>query len=115
MSLTEDMRRLKDVADKIAKERGNEFRVPFLAEESKGDSYYKRRTDNSKKLDHILMEYGFDTPIELKKCLDNIWKNMEKEEMMEFVPACMVAAMKNKPLEKQRILEHKVSEYIYEF
>ena len=115
MSLTDDMIRLKLIADDIALNQKREINAPDSIVKKLDNSYYETRTKASNECESILKEYGFETPIELKNLLENMWKEMGKEEMLSFISVSMVASAKNKPQDGTRRVEHEVSPFIYEF
>lgn len=115
MSLTNDMVRLKALADNIALDQKREMKAPKSIVQAKEDSYYEKRTRASNEPESILKEYDFETPVDLKNLLEIMWKEMGKEEMLDFIPVSMVASAKNKPQEGKSIVEHNVSPFVYEF
>lgn len=115
MNLTNDMQRLKEAADGIAKERGQEMASPRTISEEMQGTYYSRRTDESSNPQNVLREYDFHTPLEYKKELEQMWTLMGKEEMKAFLPVCMASLAKSKPKEGEKQEGNTVSPYIYEF
>lgn len=115
MSLTNDMIKLKETADKIAAARGRDIAAPVSIVEKIEDSYYEKRTSRSNDVRVVLREYDFKTPVELKAALTAMWKEMSKEDMCAFIPVSMVAAAKNKPKQGKQEVEHKISPFVYEF
>lgn len=115
MSLTNDMMKLKETADKIAAGREQEIVAPVSMVEKIEDSYYEKRTKTSNDVATVLQQYDFVTPIELKAVLEAMWNEMDKKEMCGFIPVSMVAAAKNKPKQGKQEIQHQISPYIYEF
>lgn len=115
MSLTNDMLKLKETADKIAAVRAWDIAAPVSIGKKMNDSYYEKRTLKSNDIKHVLQEYDVRSPMELKAALTAMWDEMKKEEMQAFIPVSMVAVAKNRPeLGKQKV-EQNVSAYVYEF
>lgn len=115
MSLTSDMIKLKESADKIAVVRGRDMAAPVSLVEKIEDSYYEKRTPKSNDVKVVLQEYGFGTPAELKASLTAMWKEMNKEDMCVFIPVSMVASAKNRSKYGKQEVEQKISAYVYEF
>ena len=115
MSLTNDMLKLKETADKIAAARGQDITAPISIVEKIEDSYYEKRTPKTNDVKIVFQEYSFGTPVELKAALTAMWKEMSKEYMYDFIPVSMVAAAKCKPKQGKQEVEQKVSAYKYEF
>lgn len=115
MSLTNDMLKLKDVADKIAAVRGHDISAPVSIVETIEGSYYEKRTPDSNDAKVVLQEYGIGTPIELKAELTAMWEKMKKPDMCDFIPVSMVAAAKNRPKQGKQEVVQKISPFVYEF
>lgn len=115
MSLTNDMIKMKEAADKIAVARGQDIKAPVSLIEKIEGSYYEKRTSKSNDAKVVLQEYGFGTPIELKAALTEMWKDMKKEDMVDFIPVSMVAVAKNRPKQGKQKAEQTISPYVYEF
>lgn len=109
------MTRLKLIADDIASNQKREIKAPDSIVQKIENSYYEKRTKDSNRTENVLREYDFETPVELKQLLENMWREMGKEEMLRFITVSMVASAKNKPLEGKSVVEHKVSSFVYEF
>lgn len=115
MSLTNDMLKLKETADKIATARGQDIAAPVSIAERTDGSYYEKRTPKSNDVKVILQEYDFRTPAELKADLTAMWGEMNKEDMYGFIPVSMVASAKNRPKQGRQEVEQKISAFVYEF
>lgn len=115
MSLTNDMVKLKEIADKIAAIKGKDIEAPSSISEKTEGSYYETRTHKSNDVMTVLQPYDFMTPVELKAILEDMWREMKKEDMYGFIRVCMVAAAKNKPIKGQQEMKQQISPYIYEF
>lgn len=115
MSLTNDMLKLKETADKIASVREHDMSAPISIVEKAEDSYYEKRTAESNDVGVVLQEYGFGTLVELKAALTSIWEKNKKNDMCDFIPVSMVAAAKNKPKEGRQEVIQKISPFVYEF
>ena len=115
MSLTNDMMKLKETADKLAAEREQEIAAPVSMVEHIKNSYYEKRTKASNDVKAVLQQYDFTTPMELKSRLEAMWNEMNKEDMHEFIPVSMVATAKNKPKQGKQEIQQQISPYIYEF
>ena len=112
MSLTNDMKKLKDAADAIASTRDKDITTPVSMMEN---SFYEKRSESSNDITAILHPYDFTTPIELKAVLEDMWKEMGKEEMNVFLPVSMVAAAKNRPEDGKQKYQQQISAFVYEF
>ena len=115
MSLTSDMIKLKETADKIAAGRGQEIAPPDSMVEKIEGSYYEKRRKASNDVKAVLRQYGFTTPMELKSELEVMWNEMNKEDMSGFVPVSMVAVARNRPKQGKQEIQQQISPYIYEF
>ena len=115
MSLTNDMMKLKETADKLAAERKQEIAAPVSMVEKIKDSYYEKRTKASNDVATVLRQYDFETTIELKAALETMWNEMHKRDMYGFIPVSMVAVAKNKPKQGKQEIQQQISPYIYEF
>lgn len=115
MSLTNDMSRLKSIADNIALDQAREMKAPKSIVQTSGDSYWEKRTCASNESENILKEYNFETLVDLKCLLEFMWKEMGKEEMLNFIPVSMAASGKNKPQDGKSAITHNVSTFVYEF
>ena len=115
MNLTNDMMKLKEIADKLAVERKQEIAAPASMVEHIKESYYEKRTKTSNDVKAVLKQYSFTTPIELKSELEIMWKEMNKEDMLGFVPVSMVAVAKNRLKQGKQEIQQQISPYIYEF
>lgn len=75
MSLIEnaDMIRIKNIADEIKKSPSHPQGVLYP-----------------------IMEYDFDSPIELQNILESMWNKLGKEEMKAFTTIITIAAFKNR-------------------
>lgn len=71
-------------------------------------SYYVRCQDNK---EARIMEYGFQTPLELQNQLKQMWQRYDKLEMQEFAVVCSIATFKAKSFKS----DHKISTFLYEF
>ena len=115
MSLTNDMVRLKAIADNIALDQEREMKAPKSIVETMEGSYHEKRTRTSNEPESVLKEYGFETLVDLKHLLEIMWKEMGKEEMLNFIPVSMAASGKNEPKDGKSKLAHNVSSFVYEF
>lgn len=115
MSLTNDMLKLKEAADKIASVREHDIFVPVSIARKIEGSYYEKRTPDSNDAKAVLQEYDFATPVELKTALTSMWEKMEKPDMCGFIPVSMVAVAKYNPKQGKEKVTPKISPFVYEF
>ena len=109
MNLTSDMQQLKQTADKIHE---NKRTKNWLYDTTQTESYFKSRNKHQKQ---ALFEYEFQTPMELRNQLQELWSNPEKEYLTDFIPICMVASSKCRPAKDNNTDNHSISPYIYVF
>lgn len=109
MNLTNDMKQLKQTADKIHNSNQAPNRINDTATK---ESYYKVRNAQQKQ---VLFEYEFQTPMELRNSLQQLWSQPDKEYLSAFIPVCMVACSKGRPAKDNSNDEHNISPYIYVF
>lgn len=114
MSWTDDMEKLKVVADKIAAGRDGKGMTPCLAKPME-NTYYEKRTHTSAEHMTVLHEYVASTPIELRKQIEQIWKINGKSDMLDLAPICMISAARCRPKQGEIGKGREVSQYVYEF
>lgn len=115
MSLTNDMLKLKEIADNIVSVRGRDISAPVSIAEKIEGSYFEKRTPEANDIKTVLQEYDFGTPAELKAILTTMWKEMKKEDMYAFIPVSMVASAKNRPKQGKQEVKQTISPFVYEF
>lgn len=104
MNLTKDREQglIKEFADKI--KLSEKHVIPE-------ETYWVKRDDVVEKIDSLIDNYDFSTPLELQDYLTDIWERFEDNEMKELASVCSVAAFKN----RKRREEQRVSTFVYEF
>lgn len=111
MSLTKneaEKQLIKELAEKLAEIKGKEMNCSQVLAQKLEQSTFHQKNDEMKKI----MEYKFDTPMELQLLLNNYWDLLQEKEMKQFVQVSTISAFKNKRVDLQR---GSVSPYIYEF
>jgi hypothetical protein len=103
---------------KIASELHEAYNHIFSQIDHSMESYY---IDRSKCLHKELEELDFDTPVELKKYLEELWAAEKESEMKRFIPVILAATFKRYPSftgkDKTNLTAtaQKLPEFVYNF
>ncbi len=109
MNLTEKEMILNWAQDQFSEERRSEI----FGEANNQESYYVERLNK-----HCIEEYGFDTVVELKKLLGELWDENEvmKEIILPVVGSCFKQHVDNAARNPAKESEYKeLPEFVYVF
>lgn len=99
---------IKNVAIDLANIKGNKMQCSEILAQKQEESAFCKRNNEIKPI----IDYYYETPVELQLLLNRNWDLLQEESMKKFVSVSTISAFKNKMVDlKQGV----VSPYIYEF
>ncbi|PJJ31132.1 hypothetical protein [Lacrimispora celerecrescens] len=103
-----EIQSIKEIAERLAETKGIEMLCSQVLGQKLEQSTFHKKNNEIKKI----MEYSFDTPIELQSLLNGHWDLLQEQEMKQFISVSTISAFKNKKID---LKNGGVSPYIYEF